>query len=289
VGEQIKLGQADFVAVEDYEYLISGVFGDDALSQAARKAIEADPEYYGLSIGYYYMPDKVQKLEVGDGITIPTYTDGVNHEVSVLAETDAACLYTGIFVQKEGVNRMNKKTKDELVKLAGDDPEALKMVDALAEKVDTINTDIEDKNLIRREQETAGEPVVEDAPVAPVTEPAPVPEQPAEFELSEDAMEAITDRVAGKLTTKFDEQLVEIRAANDKASADLDVRIAAIDARLLKIEKPLAEQVKTALEDMPRATAKMLYRPRERQAEQPSEDQPVSLEDIANETLANLK
>lgn len=283
VGERIVLGQADFAAVEDYEYLLSGLFGEDALAQAARKAVEDNPGYYGLSIGFYYMQEAVDKLVLTDGISIPVYNDGINHEVSLLAETDAACLYTGIFVQKEGVNRMNKKTLDELTKLAGDDPEAIEMVDALAEKVDTINEDIAAKNLIRREQEATIEEVsAPEATVVPEVQPE------AEFEMDEATMEALAERVAVKVSVAQDAHYTTLETALAELQTKHAAEIVALTDRVAKLETPLETQVQQALEDMPRVTAKILYRPRERQAEQP-EAEAISLEELANETLAILK
>ena len=290
VGEQINLGQADFVAAEEYEYLVSGTFADDPLSQATRKAIQKDPTYYGTSIGYYYMPEKVEELIVADGITIPVYTDGINHEVSILAEKDAACLYTGIFVQKEGVNRMNQKAKDELDKIAGDDPEAQAIVKALEEKVDSINTEITDKNLIRRETP----PAVEPPPVAPVTEPSPeaIIDKPMLLGIDDDGMNELAERVAVKVTEAYVQKMDEMRSDLQKQLTGLtdalNEQAKDYEARISKLEAPLSEQVQTALEDMPRTTAKIVYRPRERQADKPVEDQGVSLEEIANATLANL-
>lgn len=290
VGEKLVLGQADFAKVEDYTYLLSGIFADDALSQAARRAIENNPNYYGTSIGYIYVPDMVERVTVSEGITIPVYKDGINHEVSILAEKDAACLYTGIFVQKEGVNRMNKKTLDELEKLAGEDPEAKKMVDALAEKVDAINTDITEKNLVRREQEATTEtdqtPAQEEAP-AEKPEDTPAPE-PQEIVMDEAAMNALAERVAGAVAPLYDEKINTLAADTSKQLEALSSQLKAITDRIAKLEEPLEKQVSQAIQDMPRSTARLIYRPTERQAAQPESTDQVSLEDIAQDTLANL-
>jgi hypothetical protein len=283
VGEQIVLGQADFAAVEGYEYLLSGTFADDPLSQAVRKAIQNEPGYWGTSIGYKYQPETVERVAITDGITIPAYTDGINHEVSILAERVAACLYTGIYVP-EGVNRMNKQTKDALLKVAGGDPEVLAIVDDLETKVDTINTEINQPGVIRRENDPVAEPAP--AEVAPVEAPAPVP---PELVLDESAMDALAERVAGKVGANFAEQLTALRTTSDTAITALNEQITQLVARIAALEKPVEETVKQVIQDMPRNQTKVAYRPTQtRQAEQP-EEKTISLQDIALATLANIK
>ena len=153
VGEKINLGRADYVAVDGYTLLMSGTWDDEPLAQATRRAIEANPDYYGISIGYKYQPESKERLTVSEGISIPVYTDGVLVECSILAEKDAACLYTGAYT--EGVNRMNSKAKTELEKIAGDDPALVALVGELVTQVDSVNQDIETKNLVRRESTEA--------------------------------------------------------------------------------------------------------------------------------------
>jgi hypothetical protein len=284
VGEQIILGQADFAAVEGYEYLLSGTFAEDPLSQAVRKAIQAEPGYWGTSIGYKYQPETVERVAITDGITIPAYTDGINHEVSILAERVAACLYTGIYVP-EGVNRMNKQTKDALLKVAGGDPEVLAIVDDLETKVDTINTEINQPGVIRRENEA---PVAEPAPVEVAPVEAPAPALP-ELVLDDSAMDALAERVAGKVGANFAEQLTALRTTSDTAITALNEQITQLVARIAALEKPVEETVKQVIQDMPRNQTKVAYRPTQtRQAEQP-EEKTISLQDIALATLANIK
>jgi hypothetical protein len=290
VGEQIVLGQADFAAVEGYEYLLSGTFAEDPLSQAVRKAIQNEPGYWGTSIGYKYQPETVERVAITDGITIPAYTDGINHEVSILAERVAACLYTGIYVP-EGVNRMNKQTKDALLKVAGSDPEVLAIVDDLETKVDTINTEINQPGVIRRENDPVAEPAP--AEVAPVEAPAPVaPEH--EFVMDDTVIQELSNRVVDALTSgKFAELITaavnEKIATSEQAIASLSDTVTKLTARIAALEKPVEETVKQVIQDMPRNQTKVAYRPTQtRQAEQP-EEKTISLQDIAAATLANIK
>jgi hypothetical protein len=289
VGEQITLGQADYVAVDGYTLLISGLWAEDALSQATRQAIEKSPDYYGISIGYMYQPETKEQMQVGEGITIPVYTDGILIECSILAEKDAACLMTGAYT--EGVNRMNKKAKDELDKIVAGDPALETLAADLENKVDQVNASTE--GLIRREgtevattepETPVADPVVETpTEVAPVETPAPVvePPTPAEFVLDELAMQTIVERVAATFTDKM--------TANEQAITDLNGQITALVARIAALEKPLEETVKQVIADLPRKSTTVTYRPtQQHQAEQP-EDEEVTSEEIAQATLANLK
>jgi hypothetical protein len=227
-------------------------------------------------------------MQVGDGITIPVYTDGILVECSILAEHDAACLMTGAYT--EGVNRMNPKAKSELDKIVAGDPTLQAQVDELAQHVDSINASTE--GLIRREGEEAAVPVVETpAEAAPAEVPAPVtePPAPAELELTEDAMQALAERVAGQITAQMAERLQTVETNATQALAALTEQFTAMSERITKLESPMAEAVAQAIKDMPRnLSTKLVYRPTQRaQAEQPEAD--VTSEEIAQATLANLK
>jgi hypothetical protein len=283
IGERLVFGRADYAAVDGYVYLLSGTWEDTPLANAMRVAIEKNPNYYGISIGYMYDPATKERMQVGDGVIIPVYTDGINTEASILAEIDAACLYTGAY--SEGVNRMNKKAKDELLKVVGDDPALVAQVETLATNVDAVNTEIEDKNLIRRNTAIA-EPVAE--PIAePIAEPEPVVQ---EVEMNDEAMGFLAERVATLVASSFTTQL---DAAIEKVAleiAGLATQNQSLIDRIAKLEEPLAVSVAQAVADLPR-NAKLLvgYRPRqiEQTAEQPDDE--LTSEDFAQETLASLR
>ena len=295
VGKQITLGRADYVAVDGYTLLMSGLWDTEPLAEAVRNAIEKTPDYYGISIGYLYQPETKQKVQVGEGISIPVYTDGILIECSILAERDAACLFTGAYT--EGVNRMNKKAKDELEKIVAGDPALEAQVAELEAHVDEVNTSTE--GLIRREnEETQVAPIVDTTEVS-VIEPvadagpgisgAPVVDPPAELVMDDEAMQALAERVAGKVSEAFTAELVSMKATNEQTINGLNEQITKLTARIVALETPMAEAVKQAIQDMPRNTrTQIVYRPTTpTPAEQP-EPEPTT-EDIARETLANLK
>ena len=294
VGKQITLGRADYVQVDGYTLLMSGLWDTEPLAEAVRQAIEKTPDYYGISIGYIYQPETKQKISVGEGILIPVYTDGILVECSILAEKDAACLMTGAYT--EGVNRMNKKAKDELNKIVDGDPDLMAQVEELETKVDQVNANTE--GLIRRENEEAPvesvtEPVAEVVPVveaaAPVEAPISEPPAPAELVMDETAMQALAERVAGKVSEAFTAELATFKATNEQTVNGLNEQITKLTARIVALETPMAEAVKQAIADMPRNTrTQIVYRPTTRTAEQP-EPEVLTSQDIAQATLANLK
>ena len=292
VGKQINMGRGDYVAVDGYTLLVSGLWDDEPLANAVRQAIENSPDYYGISIGYVYQPETKRKIEVGKGTTIPVYTDGILVECSILAERDAACLMTGAYT--EGVNRMNKKAKDELEKIVAGDPALEAQVAELEAKVDSVNQNTE--GLIRRDNEPvveapAAEPVVEPViKTAPaVEEPISDPPTPAVMEMDEVAMQALAEIVAGKVNVEFATQITALHELQTQAVDSLNEQITKLTARLVALETPMAEAVKQAVADMPRnARTQIVYRPTQRTAEQP-EPVETSTEDIAQATLANLK
>ena len=286
VGKQIVFGQADYAAVDGYTYLLSGTWENTPLANAMREAIEKNPDYYGISIGFYYDPDTTEQMQVGDGVVIPMYTDGINSEASILAEIDAACLFTGAYT--EGVNQMNKKAKDELLKVAGDDPTLQAEVEVLAAKVDEVNAEIEDKDLIRRTAETAATETTEPVVEVPVEEPAD--EVPQELLMTDEAMQVLADQVIAGVTANFTAQLATLNDGFDTKVKALEIIIQDLQARMKNLEAPIEEAVAQAVEDLPR-NQKIFVGFRPRQIETPAaqpEEEPTS-EEIAQETLATLK
>jgi len=201
---------------------------------------------------------------------------------------------------------MNKKAKDELEKIVAGDPALEAQVAELEAHVDEVNTSTE--GLIRRENEETQvapvtEPVAEVVPVVeadgPETGGASVSEgegtsgggspAPAELVMDDEAMQALAERVAAKVSEAFTAELVSMKATNEQTINGLNEQITKITARLVALETPMAEAVKTAIQDMPRNTrTQIVYRPTTpTPAEQP-EPEPTT-EDIARETLANLK
>ena len=186
--------------------------------------------------------------------------------------------------------------KDELNKIVAGDADLMAQVEELESKVDQVNANTE--GLIRRENEEAPvepvtELVAEVVPVveaaAPVEAPISEPPAPAELVMDETAMQALAERVAGKVSEAFTAELATFKATNEQTVNGLNEQITKLTARIVALETPMAEAVKQAIADMPRNTrTQIVYRPTTRTAEQP-EPEVTTSQDIAQATLANLK
>lgn len=308
LGERLILGTADWVARDGYSYCASGLFDETEIGRAAAKAIEDHPEYWGLSIAY--LPtEEPEKLRSGDGIEIPVYNAGINRYISLLPEDTAASILTSISTGEE-VNRMDKKIKDALKKLTGDDSE---LFDNIVAAVDDVNRSA--TGMINREQAPApAKPKAKaTAPAAAAAAPAPVAR-----ELTDDDIEAVLK--SDKFAAIFDEKLnaaLEARSAQatedeeDETEEDetpaaeaepaaegaesLRTVLAAIiklTERVDELSKTREAEVQEVLNDLPARIAKTnIVRPRAtRMPDQVNNRQrgAVSMADVASQTLAAM-
>ena len=107
--------------------------------------------------------------------------------------------------------------------------------------------------------------------------------------MDETAMQALAERVAGKVSEAFTAELVAFKVSNEQTVNSLNEQITKLTARIVALETPMAAAVAQAVADMPRNTrTQIVYRPTTRTAEQPESDTSTS-DDIAQATLANLK
>lgn len=139
----IRFGVADFVARDQFLYLASGPFDDNDISQSAADGLErAEQGEWGNSIGY--TPTTEPELMRVAGVNIPVYNEGVNHEISIVLEREAAAHFTSIRTGE--VNRsMDKATRDKLAKLVG--PE---LADQQAALDDETNRAITQSGMVAR-------------------------------------------------------------------------------------------------------------------------------------------
>ena len=145
-GDRLRIGQVDFLAVDDAVYLASGLYDDEAenrLAGAARRRAQDESDYWGNSIGYNPIGD-ADMIEVARGVRVPVFRDGVNVEISMLPEQEAAAWFTALRATSQEV-RMNQKTKEALERLLADDPDALEEF-ARAIQVDPRNPEGYDRS-----------------------------------------------------------------------------------------------------------------------------------------------
>lgn len=305
LGERLILGTADWVARDGFSYCASGLFAETEIGRAAAAALEADPDYWGLSIAYLPTQEP-EKLRSADGIEIPVYNAGINRYISLLPEDTAASILTSISTGEE-VNRMDKKIKDALKKLTGDDT---KLFDGIVAAVDDVNRSA--TSMINREQAETPATAKPKTAAARVETPA----APASIarELSEADIEAVlaSDQFASvfeaKLTAalearsnqadeeKKDDEEEETPAAVEPAAEAADTNRAVLEAitklteRVNELSKTREAEVQEVLNDLPARIAKTtIVRPRAtRMPVEVNRRQNVNMADLAAQTLATM-
>lgn len=284
LGENIKLGRADWVARDGYAYCASGLFDDTPIARAAVKALETDPKYWGLSIAYIPTQEP-ETIRSADGASVNVYNTGINRFISLLPENTAASIMTSITTKDEGVNRMNEKVKAALEKLTGDDKALL---EEYVLKLDTINRDVEAENMVRREGETTTKDthIVETtAPAQPVAPAASASEVRA---MTPDDMMTILDspdfenkviEIVKKLqaadTTPADTTQQNETAQADEAQAretelrsaltDLTAKLEGVITSVAELTKTREAAIQEVIDDMPeklKNQKRVIIRPR---------------------------
>ena len=194
----------------------------------------------------------------------------------------------------KGVERMNKNTKDALVSLFGDEDEA----NRFAEQVDQTNRSVEDEALIARDDDNKPlDNKADDTPADDDTKPEADNgddgvTEPAEFELTDDALGALADRMAEKLTETgalYDKGEV-ITAATEamtesvSAMTSLQTAVETLTGRVAELEKTDEDKQRQWLEDQPRGKRTVVsYRPRE--ANKDNSGEKHNFADVAAATL----
>lgn len=243
-GEQFVTGQADFVARDENLLITSGVFNDSELAKREIAAREADPGYWGESIGFEAnFPDFV---EVAQDIEIPVFSVGVLREVSSVPEVYAAAWFTQTtqFINEEVRKMLDKRAKEALVKLFDGDEAATNKW--LEDNVDPKNRMIAENNMITRTTEEVTEPAADEVndatePTTEVTQETEEPEQPKDeptLEIDDSVLEAIVTQLATRQGAAIDEALTPIK----DAIKSLDDRVSALEKAAGGGEKPAGEK-----------------------------------------------
>lgn len=206
LGEQFKVGQADWLARDEYVYMASGTWEDNDLARAAKKALEEDTQgYWGAS--NRFLPIGEPEVIRAEDTDIPVFQDGIHIEISMLPEFTASSLFTRSTTITE-VNRMNKVVQDALKKIfAGDEAKAAEWI----EKIDDVNRSIQEAEMIARHEGEHPAPVGEvlkveqrqDPPADAPAGDAPPPEGeggggatvPATIEIDDTLLQKIAEAV----------------------------------------------------------------------------------------------
>lgn len=292
--EQINLGNADWLGRSDYLYLASGTAADTPDGQAAMRALEGDATdtEWGASIGFFPIGEP-EMLEVARGVFIPVYTDGINDEISIVRESDAASYYTRM--KTEGGKFMRKHEKEALVLMFGQ-----ARADEMEADIDKTNRSIIEDDQIRRASNTTSTTTTASTPVTEATvveTPAPTTSQPAAqiFEVPEGMLTAISDAVAATLQPVFQQlqeglgaltpRLEALETANRSLNDSMEARLGALEGDELAKKQQW-------LKDLPAATGQrqvVIVRPSESRkpsAEEAAQSTPMS--EVAAQTVAKM-
>lgn len=311
LGDAWKIGQTDFLGLDENVAIASFLFDDTPLGRAMVKAYEADPEYWGASISYYPIGDP-EILRINN-VEIPVYNDGRYDSITLCPEKAAASLFTTLRAKE--VTRMNKTLIEAMMKLAGEDEEVKKMVSAFIEQVDETNRTITERGLIRRNAEENSETPA-DAPVDTIANtdtedgeseagtvqvPADAVQEAGEVVLDEAAFTAITEHIFGSelwknalapLTTAIETLTATVQGLQ-AAQTEARTRTSEIDQRLSAVEATDEQKQKVWEADLSRRTKRTLnvtYRPSQpNPVADPQANGKPNFAEIAAGTLANLK
>lgn len=285
-GGVFRTGQHDFVATFTQDgvclLITSGLYDDTELARREIAAREAEPEYWGNSIGF--LPTaKPEMLEVADGVEIPVYTRGIIREESTLPEASAAAWMTAVPTLTEVTRMLQANQMDAFVKLFnGDEAAANAWLEAnAAERARKIA----DAGMITRD-------------AAPVPE-TPAPEtssDPAPLVLDEAAVGAIARAIVESegftaLVNPLTERMTGLETRLNDLTAKLDGQTqagetarAALETRLKAVEATDEEKRQTWLADLPaKRGVNVTYRPR--QVDATPDPAAPTMSDIATETL----
>jgi len=250
----------------------SGIFDNTKNARTVRKAINASPDKYGVSIGFRYdkrdlVDSKYHKIQI--------------FERSIVEEVDAAALFTNIkmdneLVMEDKLMKDKEKLIEKLAELVGDSETANELVrkadeigikmstgEAIAFKEDEkpANTDTNEEEAIQETEEA----VVEEETVK---EPAeePVVEEKEEaieksltdlvLELDKETIAAIAQKVAQEVAMpKIDISNIErtIKALSESLDS-----LGEMVTHLLKTDE---EKMQEMQKQLPRFRAGLSYRP----------------------------
>lgn len=270
-----RLGQVDWVGREGNLYLASVLFDDTELARAAIASIEKDPDFWGNSIGFKFLEgtEARELVDVGNGITIPVYKRGYNHEISLLPEGNAAAWFTSVAIAQE--RAMNERERAALMKMFDENPDkAAKWL----EEVGEVDRSIEERGLVTRDQ--AETPTAEDTEEGSAEQPV--------VEIDDELIAQIVEQATqAPLFVEVAEGVAALRSEFDALKAELTAERARADkaeSRLVALERDESEKHREWQVDSPAPRPRATYRPRVAHQERETPD-PVSEE---KEVVANV-
>lgn len=278
-GENLKTGQCDFLAVDDYCLVTSGTYDLDGpnvdIARAEIRAFEEQSGEWGESIGFLYNPMSQPVIEeVVPGVAIPVFRKGIIVEISTLPEAEAAAIFT----KPMEVSRMKNIVKQALEKLGI----SQERIDELEQHNESVNRGAESGEFIAR---AAGETEPEEQPAEETPEEEPEVEA-VEYEIDEQAIDAVASRFADTMQA-IGEAVAAVLERVESVERDVHGAIDALAARIDPLERDDNERVREIREDMPRSgVRRVTYRPSDGAQRQAQEE--LSSDEQVKSALAGI-
>ena len=283
-----EFGQFDFLGRQGVVYVGSGLFDEGhPLAAAAIRALQSKPEKWGASIEYYRPQNRgVEYIDLGNGLEVAAYTEGLNTRISLLPEKAAASWFTSMYMEKRNMEKaIDLKKLRELFE--GDEAG----FNAFVAKLTNVNKEVRDQGLVFRSADSAGE--------QPQNEQQAATDAPAQEDTVIELDDAAIAEIVKVARAQFESEVLTTVTANlnaitgnlAKLTEGQTALLAAFNGmqeRIAVLEQGDEEKQRTWLNDLPaRAQGQMrvTYRPRVERAET---GQPLTSADQAATVLNGL-
>ena len=265
-----EFGQFDFLGRQGVVYVGSGLFDEGhPLAAAAIRALQSKPEKWGASIEYYRPQNRgVEYIDLGNGLEVAAYTEGLNTRISLLPEKAAASWFTSMYMEKRNMEKaIDLKKLRELFE--GDEAG----FNAFVAKLTNVNKEVRDQGLVFR---SADQPAGEQ----PQTE-QPATEAPAHEDTVIELDDAAIAEIVKVARTQFESEVLTTVTANlnaitgnlAKLTEGQTALLAAFNGmqeRIATLEQDDEAKQRTWLNDLParaQGQTRATYRPRVERAE----------------------
>lgn len=286
LGDSSRIGIADFLARDNFVYIMSGTFDDNKFARAVYDALQREPGKWGNSIEFFSILSDVETFEAeGMVFNARVHKAGVNTAVSIILEKDAASVLTTHQDITRGGVAMNQELRNKLLDLFdGNEGDVDEFLQTVAQANDVATTRIS-----RSIQDAVNEEVVEEVEREVEEEAAVEEEEVEQEEIVEAEAEEVTEVTEVELGETFVRDLVSSQEFADALTAVLNERLGKIEQRMNKLET-VQEENQEWLDDIPAVAKKrtvVSYRPRSVAVNSGTPEQ-VTYADLAANTINEI-
>lgn len=293
--DAFEVGQVDFIARSEHVYLASAILDTSkTLGRLMADDIKSRKSgiNWGCSIEYFPLDGETETLDVGEGVDIDVYQDGLNTRIALLPEEQAASWFTGVVKERERKD-VDEKQLETLRALFNNDEEFNKFIGT----IEGVNERVAKDKLVSRDKGSES-PDPEDA--GQTTEEPEGETQPNQRQVELD--DKLVELIVGEVVSRMDKSeadskvLGEIKQGFDALNGQLSgitERQDKFDSRLAKMEEDDDKRKKRWIEDLPSSVQDdekivVTYRASRDNSNGDGKEEPVSMADKASQTLANL-